>query len=76
MTEGVLSIVNYPLSIQKNTMSDEKKPKKVIKKKKPIDKLSMGINEFGELKSNINLDDVNRFLNENVDDKKLNEKKT
>jgi hypothetical protein len=56
-------------------MSDEKKPKKVIKKKKPIDKLSMGINEFGELKSNINLDDVNRFLNDNVDDKKLNEKK-
>jgi hypothetical protein len=56
-------------------MSDEKKPKKVVKKKKPIDKLSMGINEFGELKSNINLDDVNRFLNENVDDKKLNEKK-
>lgn len=56
-------------------MSDEKKPKKVVKKKKPIDKLTMGINEFGELKSNINLDDVNRFLNENLEDKKLNEKK-
>jgi hypothetical protein len=56
-------------------MSDEKKVKKAVKKKKTIDKLNMGINEFGELKSNINLDDVNRFLNENVDDKKLNEKK-
>ena len=31
------------------------------------------INEFGELKSNLNIDKLNDFLNENVDDKKLRE---
>lgn len=31
------------------------------------------INEFGELKSNLNIDKLNQFLNENVDDKKLRE---
>ena len=36
----------------------------------------MGINEFGELTTNINFDEINAFLNQNVDDKKLNEKKS
>lgn len=31
------------------------------------------INEFGELKSNLNIDKLNEFLNENVEDKKLKE---
>ena len=34
----------------------------------------MGINEFGELTTTINLDKINDFLNENVADKKLTEK--
>lgn len=55
-------------------MADEKKNKKPSKKK-PVDKLNMGINEFGELTTNINLEEINDFLNKNVDDKKLNEKK-
>lgn len=55
-------------------MAEEKKNKKVVKKK-PVEKLNMGINEFGELTTNINLEDINDFLNKNVDDKKLNEKK-
>ena len=55
-------------------MSDEKKPKKAVKKKKKVEKLNMGINEFGELTTNINLDEINDFLNDNVEDKKLNEK--
>jgi hypothetical protein len=50
--------------------------KKSIKKVKKIEPLNMGINEFGELTSNINLDEINNFLNNNVEDKKLNEKKT
>lgn len=56
-------------------MSEEKKPKKAAKKK-PVEKLNMGINEFGELTTNINFDEINAFLNQNVDDKKLNEKKS
>ena len=55
-------------------MPEDKKPKKAAKKK-PVEKLNMGINEFGELTTNINLEDINDFLNKNVDDKKLNEKK-
>jgi len=29
------------------------------------------INEFGEMERNIKIDEVNKFLNENVQDKKL-----
>ncbi len=53
-------------------MAEKKKSDKKVKK---IERLNMGINEFGELTSNINLDEINSFLNKNVDDKKLNEKK-
>jgi len=31
------------------------------------------INEFGEMERNIKIDEVNKFLNENVQDKKLHE---
>jgi hypothetical protein len=54
-------------------MAEKKKSDKKVKK---IERLNMGINEFGELTSNINLDEINSFLNNNVEDKKLNEKKT
>jgi hypothetical protein len=53
-------------------MAEKKKSDKKIKK---IERLNMGINEFGELTSNINLDEINSFLNNTVEDKKLNEKK-
>jgi hypothetical protein len=54
-------------------MSEEKK--KGAKKAKPIiKKLNVGINEFGELTSNVRFDDINAFLNENVKDRKLDEK--
>jgi hypothetical protein len=52
-------------------MAEKKKSDKKVKK---IERLNMGINEFGELTSNINLDDINTFLNNTVEDKKLNEK--
>lgn len=32
------------------------------------------INEFGEIVSNFNVDKINEFLDENVEDKKLTEK--
>jgi len=34
----------------------------------------ININEFGEIRSSMNIDDINQFLNENVEDKKLKEK--
>jgi hypothetical protein len=32
------------------------------------------INEFGQITSSLNVDDINRFLDDNVEDKKLKEK--
>ena len=38
---------------------------------KELDGLEVSINQFGELKSNMNIEDINEFLNKNVEDKKL-----
>ncbi|MGK0387857.1 MAG: hypothetical protein ACI94Y_000584 [Maribacter sp.] len=32
------------------------------------------INEFGQITSSLNVDDINKFLDDNVEDKKLKEK--
>ncbi len=42
------------------------------KNKKNIDRISIKLNEFGELERNINIDDINAFLNETVEDRKIN----
>jgi hypothetical protein len=49
------------------------------KKKKPrvhkdLQGFEVSINQFGELKSNINIEKINDFLNKNVDDKKLTDR--
>lgn len=54
--------------------------KKKSKKEKPTvhDELKgfdIKINEFGEITSNLNIERLNEFLNEKVDDKKLRERK-
>ena len=56
-------------------MSEEKKKVTPVKKKKPIKNLNVGINEFGELTSSVRFDDINAFLDANVKDRKLEEKK-
>lgn len=33
------------------------------------------INEFGEIKSNLDIDRLNKFLNEKIDDRKLRDRK-
>lgn len=53
--------------------------KKKSKKDKPdvheeLKGFEIRINEFGEIKSNLDVDRLNEFLNENVEDKKLREK--
>lgn len=57
-------------------MNDKKKKKK--KSSKVHDKLKgfeIEINEFGERVSNRSIEEINRFLNEEVDDKKLADQK-
>lgn len=36
-----------------------------------LEGFEMNINKFGEIKSSMNIDDLNTFLNKNVEDKKL-----
>ena len=41
---------------------------------KELEGYEIHINEFGEIKSNLNVDAINDFLNKNVDDKKLKDR--
>ena len=41
---------------------------------KELDGFEVSIDQFGELKSNMKIEKLNEFLNENVDDKKLAER--
>jgi hypothetical protein len=57
--------------------SDKKNPPKEGPKPKVHQELSgfeVSINEFGEIRSNMNIEKINDFLDKNVDDKKLIEK--
>ncbi len=52
-------------------------PKKKLNTGKPevhkdLEGLDIKINEFGEIVTNFKVDKINEFLNENVEDKKLN----
>lgn len=49
-------------------MDDKKKDKKVHE---DLEGFSIRINEFGEITKSFEVDKINRFLNEKVDDKKL-----
>lgn len=55
----------------------EQKPEKSTPKPRVHQELNgfeVSINEFGELRSNMNIEKINEFLNKNVDDKKLLER--
>jgi len=51
---------------------DAKKPKPKVHK--DLSGFDITIDQFGEIRSNMNIEKVNEFLNENVDDKKLAER--
>lgn len=56
-----------------------KKEKKTPAKPKPrvhkeLQGLNITIDQFGEIKSNMNIEKLNEFLDQNVDDKKLAER--
>jgi hypothetical protein len=51
-------------------------PKKMKKKGKPIvheelEGFDIKVNEFGQIQGNFKIDELNSFLNKNVEDKKL-----
>lgn len=39
-----------------------------------LDGFDISINTFGEIKSSLSIDDINKFLNREVDDKKLRDR--
>lgn len=41
---------------------------------KDLDGFEIQINEFGEIRSNMDVDKLNEFLNRNVEDKKLKDR--
>ena len=54
-------------------------PKKINSDKKPdvhqeLKGFDIKINEFGEIKTNLEVDRLNQFLDENVEDKKLRDR--
>lgn len=58
-------------------MAKKEKKKKEEPKARVHEDLSgfeVSINEFGEIKGNMNIEKINEFLNKNVDDKKLLER--
>ena len=52
--------------------SQKIKPKPRVHK--DLDGLEVSIDTFGEIRSNMNIEKINEFLNKNVDDKKLAER--
>ncbi len=57
-------------------MKKEKKPatKQNARVHKDLQGLDITINQFGEIKANMNIEKINEFLDKNVDDKKLEER--
>jgi len=61
------------------TLVMTKKQKKTSSKPKPrvhkdLQGLDITIDQFGEIKANMNIEKLNEFLDKNVDDKKLAER--
>ncbi len=52
-------------------MAKKRKTNRNPKVNEELSGFNIGINEFGEIRSNLNIDKLNDFLNKNVDDKKL-----
>jgi hypothetical protein len=56
--------------MEKKDKSSKPKPKV----HKELNGFDISIDQFGEIRSNTNIEKINQFLNENVDDKKLAER--
>jgi hypothetical protein len=58
----------------KKSKPEKKPPGKKPKVHKDLEGFEISIDQFGELKSNVNIEKINEFLDKNVDDKKLAER--
>lgn len=56
--------------MEKKSKRDKPKPKV----HQELNGFDISIDQFGEIRSNMNIEKINEFLNENVDDKKLAER--
>lgn len=56
-------------------MAKKKKKKKAPEVHDELDGFNIKINAFGEITSSMDVDKLNEFLNENVEDKKLKKTK-
>ncbi len=54
-------------------MTNSKKDNKP-KVHKELEGFDISINSFGEIKSSLNIEEINAFLNKNVSDKKLDDR--
>jgi hypothetical protein len=64
--------------VERRTMAKKKttaKDSKAAKINPDLDGLSVNINSLGEVVTSYDIDKLNQFLNENVDDKKLRDRK-
>ncbi|HCX25185.1 MAG: hypothetical protein CMB80_33460 [Flammeovirgaceae bacterium] len=52
----------------------KEEPEQKPKVNKELDGFDVSIDSFGELKSTIDIDKINQFLNNHVDDKKLRDR--
>lgn len=55
-------------------MSDDKKKNKKAHLHEDLEGFSVRVNPFGQIESTFDVDRINEFLNEQVDDKKLRER--
>ena len=60
------------LTMAKKTRKPTSKPKPRVHK--DLQGLDITIDQFGEIKANMNIEKLNEFLDKNVDDKKLAER--
>jgi hypothetical protein len=58
--------------MSKSEQPRKNKPKPKVHKE--LEGFDISIDSFGEIKSNMNIEKINEFLNQNVDDKKLAER--
>lgn len=59
---------------KKEKKENKEKPSPKARVHQDLTGFEVSINEFGEIKGNMNIEKINEFLNKNVDDKKLLER--
>ena len=57
---------------EKSKKEDKEKPKPKVHKE--LQGFDVTIDSFGEIRTNMDIEKINQFLNQNVDDKKLAER--